>query len=74
MPKNTLPISIDPVDFGPAMQALSPQRQQFVIGKVIHGLSDAAAAKHAGYAVTPTNSKQAWLLAHDPRVIEASLR
>ena len=36
--KNTLPISIDPADYGPAMQALTPQQQAFVVAKVLYGM------------------------------------
>src|SRR5689334_8754143 len=71
--KNTLPVSIDPADYGPAMAALpSPRMQQFVIGKIINGMDNAAACRFAGYSAGAV-SRRAWELAHDPRVIEAQL-
>jgi phage terminase small subunit len=54
---------------GPAMAALVPRQQQFVIALVQTGCSQAKAAELAGYAGGPDTWKaMGWRLAHDSRV------
>lgn len=53
--RNTIPAlpnlpQLDAADLGPAMQALTPMRRNFVVAKVYFGLSDAEGARAAGYA------------------------
>lgn len=45
----TLP-ELDAADLGPAMQALTALRRNFVIAKVFYGLNDSNAARAAGFA------------------------
>ncbi len=54
---------------GPAMEALSPMMQQFVLALIQTGCSHAKAAELAGYQGGPNTWKaMGWKLAHDARV------
>lgn len=54
---------------GPAMSALSPRMQQFVLALIQTGCSQAKAAELAGYQGGPKTWKaMGWRLAHDSRV------
>lgn len=59
---------------GPALEALPPMQQQFVLALVTLGCTQSKAAELAGYQGGPNTFKsKGWSLAHDPRVQAAIL-
>lgn len=59
---------------GPALEALPPMQQAFVLALVTLGCTQSKAAEIAGYQGGPNTFKsKGWALAHDPRVQAAIL-
>jgi hypothetical protein len=76
MSKTNSPVALIEFEAGSSMAGLTEKQQKFVIAKVHHGMSNADAARAAGYSDSSpgTLSKSAYQCAHRPGVQAAILQ